>query len=542
MFVYRDRTFPKRSELAAHLAIVTGHSVSSCENALRRLGDDAERVVAYYREADAAPVSVFRYQDQTFGTQRDLGQHLVPLVGRSLSRVLTMLKDHGNDGDVVAELFRSADDISGLGALAQELRQSLRDIGGTNQDELTVLSKGNDPYRYDHSGGREDARWFADVMDRFVVVDAVHLRGLHYLLVVRANVLKPNGELYRNTFADWTWLMDNASAAARFLGTVPFERIIDERNDPPVLPDEEAAADWDGLALARGLGVTLPNLDGAMPEFLCKLRPVQPYRIVLFGEKSSLAPVLGPVRELVNGELLLPTGESTTTMVFNLAQRCVADGRPAVILYFSDFDPSGWQMGISVARKLQAIRTLRFPDLDCRLYPVAMTYEQVIRLELPSTPLKEGDKRTDRWRAAWNHEQTEIDALAALNPDELTRIAMAAVGPFFDPTLAERSAAAKRQGNRIGAELLAAHPQYADARQRISDALADLEQAADDLEKQQEAAIEAFSDIELPDIEAPEPRLEGEQPEPLYDSNDDFVTATEKLKAHKALYEDEDAE
>jgi len=48
--------------------------------------------------------------------------------------------------------------------------------------------------------------------------------------------------------------------------------------------------------------------------------------------------------------------------VFNLAQRIVEDDRRAVILYFSDFDPAGWQMGISVARKLQALKTLRFPD------------------------------------------------------------------------------------------------------------------------------------------------------------------------------------
>jgi hypothetical protein len=38
---------------------------------------------------------------------------------------------------------------------------------------------------------------------------------------------------------------------------------------------------------------------------------------------------------------------------------------------------------------------------------------------------------------AWGHEQTEIDALAALNPAELTRIAMEAIKPFYDPLLAE---------------------------------------------------------------------------------------------------------
>ena len=107
---------------------------------------------------------------------------------------------------------------------------------------------------------------------------------------------------------------------------------------------------------------------------------------------------------------------------------------------------------------------------------------------------------------------------------------MDAIGPFFDATLAERTRAAEREGHRIAAARLAAHPQYPDAQEVIRDALADLE----------EAAIEAFEEIEMPEIEAPEPRLDGEQPAPLYDSKDDFVTATERLKAHKALYEDDD--
>jgi hypothetical protein len=54
---------------------------------------------------------------------------------------------------------------------------------------------------------------------------------------------------------------------------------------------------------------------------------------------------------------------------------------------------------------------------------------------LPSTPLKETEKRGDAWRAAMEVEQTEIDALASLRPDLLRRIARAALAPFFDHTL-----------------------------------------------------------------------------------------------------------
>ena len=125
-------------------------------------------------------------------------------------------------------------------------------------------------------------------------------------------------------------------------------------------------------------------------------------------------------------------------MIAEMAARAAADPRPAVVLYFSDFDPSGWQMPISVSRKLQALRTLRHPDLRIAVHRVALTLDQVRELNLPSTPLKETEKRADKWRARMGHEQTEIDALAALRPEELTRIALDALKPFFDFTLDER--------------------------------------------------------------------------------------------------------
>lgn len=484
---------------------------------------------------------MFHYNGQAFRTQRELGQHLVPIVGRSLSRVLAMLKDHDNDGDVVVELYRKADDIDAYGPLARELRQTCRDHVTNNLDDFTVLTRDNDPYRYDKPTGRQNANRFAEIMNQLVPSHrSVHLRGLHYMLVTSTAILKPDGMPYRNTDEDWVWLQDAPANAARWLGTVPFERIIDERNDPPILPSEEgttAAGVWHSLV--SGMRPDIPDFEQALPRLHVNVSAArQPYRIILFGEKSSLSTVLAPIRNLVNGELLLPTGESSTTMVFNLAQRCATDGRPSVVLYFSDFDPAGWQMGVSVARKLQALKTLRFPELDVTLYPVALTFKQVTRLDLPSTPLKETEKRADKWRAKWGHEQTEIDALAALNPAELTRIARAAVAPFFDPTLIRRTAELRDHARNIAEQTLAAHPRYEAARDAISNAMNNLEAAADQLAAVQAEAVDdlGLDDIELPDLpEVPQPEISAEAPAPLFTTDDDYPTATLRLKAHKAL-------
>jgi len=67
----------------------------------------------------------------------------------------------------------------------------------------------------------------------------------------------------------------------------------------------------------------------------------------------------------------------------------VLDGRRAIVLVYADFDPSGWQMLTSIARKIQALRVqLGLDDLACDIYRVALTIEQVREFNLPSTPLR----------------------------------------------------------------------------------------------------------------------------------------------------------
>jgi hypothetical protein len=93
---------------------------------------------------------------------------------------------------------------------------------------------------------------------------------------------------------------------------------------------------------------------------------VQPYRVILIGEKSSLKDELLPLVEEIGAELILPSGELSDTLIYDFVCRAAEDGRPAVVLYFSDFDPAGNQMPVSAARKIQALVDLKFPDLAIR--------------------------------------------------------------------------------------------------------------------------------------------------------------------------------
>ena len=428
----------------------------------------------------------------------------------------------------------------------RKVLEGARHSSGFNMTDLTVLAIQNDPYRQDTRAGHEVGNWFAEQIERFISSGGtVHLRGLHYLISSADDVLKVDGKPYKNNDADWTWLQNDASKAARWLGYVQWDRIVDQRNERPKIyvPTEETIITWKP---GEGAYIQMPvSAEAALPRPMASFAARQAYRIILFGEKASLESILLPVAERVGGELLLPTGETSETIVAEMASRIAGDGRPAVIFYFSDFDPSGRQMAVSVARKLQAHRDLAYPDLSVEVHPVAMTLEQVRLYGLPSTPLKDTERRADRWRAVMGHEQTEIDAMIALRPNELVQIAQDAVRPFYDPTLNRRTRDAAEEWELQAIDLMHSHPAYQEALARLSAAIEelraaspqDLQEASERFERVQEEVADLFrTSIELPEIVLPEPDIDTSMvPQPLFTTAEDYVTATRRLIDHKKL-------
>jgi hypothetical protein len=238
----------------------------------------------------------------------------------------------------------------------------------------------------------------------------------------------------------------------------------------------------------------------------------------------------------IGAELVLPTGEMSDTLIYGIARRTADDGRPCRVLYFTDFDPAGWAMPSNVARKLQALVDLEFPDLDIEVHRVALLAEHVKQLGLPSTPLKSSERRADGWRSRWGLEQTEIDALAALRPDELRKIAEAAVAPFLDPTLSQRCDLVRWMWLHAAVQEIAAaveaDPGIAAAKAELAPTL---EVAREGLEALQERLETVADEIELPPLELPEPELPDlAEPEPLWRSTDDWTEATRQLIADRA--------
>ena len=418
--------------------------------------------------------------------------------------------------------------------------------------DLTVLTE-NDPYRIDTPDGHRIGAWFADQLRARRGDRLTHLRGFHYALVAAGDVRKPdsgwrdpktgapskrgaNGAVYANTEEDWTWLQSEAAKAARWLGYVDFEQIIDNRNDPPfILRAEDCEPE---TTLDHGLRFALPRNGLAPQPVLSGFVGRQQFALVFHGEKSSLKTAMLPLAERFGADLYLPNGEISDTLLFQMASDAVEDGRTLVVFTVTDCDPSGRQMPISIGRKLQALRDLRFAELEFVVVPVALTPEQVKELGLPSTPLKEGEKRADRWVAAFGVEQTEIDAMFSTDErvETLTGWIEEAVAPYFDASLAERVETAKTKwladakaqvAARIDAKALTSIENMAGRLGKIADALDErLEKMADTVG-------------ELPEAKVPEPDLtfaqfmaQGEGA--IADTEWDWTCVTLALKAHKS--------
>ena len=213
---------------------------------------------------------------------------------------------------------------------------------------------------------------------------------------------------------------------------------------------------------------------------------------------------------------------------------------PLVVFTVSDCDPAGYQMPVSIGRKLQAFCDLQFPKLRGRweLVTAALTPDQARAEGLPETPLKEGEKRASRWRESFGIEQTEVDALTTpemIRRGVLRRIMKKVFDRYVDRTLDDRVRQAHNEWN-VDAQKALDEQIDQDAVSAIrEEAAARLVELQAEIERINEQLELSTTDFELPPIDVPEPEVElDDDRQALLRFGDDWVTATQKLKARKS--------
>lgn len=418
----------------------------------------------------------------------------------------------------------------GLKRLAREM--------GCRVSDLLAQAPANDPFYAEVPARAEAAEWFAKQWQDFGWQAGVHLRRIHYRLVsAEVPILRPDGSPYLNFDRHWQWLV-SSSLAARYLGLIPADVLVDRRNPDPIINAAEDPGDQPGVSVVGGSPDFSWSLDEelTLPGLLARgFRARQPYLVEVWIEKSTLNDILAPLATRLGFNLVPGIGETSEIQVRLAVERAVRAERPMRVLYISDFDPGGRSMPVAFARKLEFALASRGLDLDITAQPIALTPEQCRTYRLPRTPLKESERRAAKFEARFGEGATELDALEALHPGELARIVEAEVCRYIDPELPKKVSAAEREFQHKLEEIEEeVHDRYDLGRlveryDAIRSALLRLEEdAAATWEHVATELHEAAPSVGLSTL--PQPRPATPDPDPLFDSRRPYLDQLDRYR------------
>jgi len=223
----------------------------------------------------------------------------------------------------------------------------------------------------------------------------VTLRQLFYRLV--------SNQVLRNTRSDYNQLSTHTAEARR---DGMFPDLIDN------MRWIHRAESWDGPRDA---------LRALVVQYRRDRTEGQEHTVYIGVEKAGMVPQLN-LWFSDRGLPILPLGGySSQTFTADVAKDIQRQGRPSVLLYAGDFDPSGEDIPRDFAERVKCFDVVE---------RIALTPEQVDEYELPVAMGKETDSRAKSFAAKHGKlVQVELDALA---PDVLRRLYEDAIARFLD--------------------------------------------------------------------------------------------------------------
>jgi hypothetical protein len=331
--------------------------------------------------------------------------------------------------------------------------------------DLLVLGQNTDPFYAGRGDQQAQAEWFAEV---FGDSTGVHLRRIHYRLVSRGDVMRPDGRLYENNRDSWGYL-NEASRRARYLGRVDPEDIVDRRNPRPYIfmePGYGSQPEWEYELETRRLDRIHTRLGNPSWWDLIEVETevsgylyeeaLQPYHVEVWAEKTTMNDILGPLCRGLGANYVSGAGyQSITAMVNLLRDRVARLEKPCRVLYVSDYDDAGRNMPKQMARQMEFWIDRYAADYDIRVEPIVMTEEQ-----------------SRKYPPAPDTGAVELDAMEVHDPGLLGRIVGQAVAQFRDFGLSRKVSVAEQE-----------------AKEAVEEAVQDA--IADELEEMEEVKAEA---------------------------------------------------
>ena len=134
----------------------------------------------------------------------------------------------------------------------------------------------------------------------------------------------------------------------------------------------------------------------------------QPNHLLVSLEKDALSRLVSDIANQYVVRTFPTRGYPSFTYVQRMASymRKRLSGKPIVVLYFGDFDPSG----IDIERDLSD-RLSKYDAGNFTVKRVALTEDQITKYDLPPMPVKTSDARSYAFLEAYGNKSVELDAL-----------------------------------------------------------------------------------------------------------------------------------
>jgi hypothetical protein len=243
----------------------------------------------------------------------------------------------------------------------------------------------------------------------------------------------PNGS--KNAEPNYKWL-GNLIADARMAGTYPFDWLLDRTREA-----RPGRFSGDQTDVDSALDSAARELRRAPESWLWRDRWLgQSVHVSVWVEKEALAGVFeDPCEDLGVAWFVLRGYSSLSALsqwVDHVAEACDKSDaiEQAVVLYFGDHDPDGWEIPRSAERNVHAIADVRGIYLpDVTFERVALVRPQIERYNPPPFPAKETSSRFESY--VREHKLRDAWELDALRPEVLAALIREHVDRYFEPEI-----------------------------------------------------------------------------------------------------------
>ncbi len=170
----------------------------------------------------------------------------------------------------------------------------------------------------------------------------------------------------------------------------------------------------------------LESLQDSWKGFSMPMWNDQPNNVIVSLEKDALSKIMSHVANRYSVRTFPTRGYPSFTYVQRMASyiRSRLKGKPTVVLYFGDFDPSG----VDIERDLTE-RLAKYGAGEFMVRRVALTPEQIDQYSLPPMPVKKSDVRAPSFVATYGNEAIELDAL---DPNVLKQLVAESIEEYID--------------------------------------------------------------------------------------------------------------